>query len=69
MQKIDVKGLAQGAVAFTLGYFILWLAGPLWFSQAMGWWGLPLWFWSSCVAAPLLLSVLVGLWLRGKDDD
>ncbi len=69
MQNIDVRGLAKGALWLTLGYFLFWLVGPLWLSEGARLWGLPVWFWCSCVAAPVLLSVVVACWLGGADHD
>ncbi|MBV7315551.1 hypothetical protein KU855_07730 [Shewanella sp. NIFS-20-20] len=37
------------------GYFLLWAGGPLWLSQSGTWLGMPMWFWGSCVAAPVAL--------------
>ncbi|ABZ77144.1 hypothetical protein Shal_2588 [Shewanella halifaxensis HAW-EB4] len=40
-----------------MSYFFLWCFGPLWLSELGNWFGLPLWFWFSCIGAPLLLIV------------
>ncbi|MCL2914330.1 DUF997 family protein [Shewanella corallii] len=46
----------------TLGYFLLWCAGPLLLSDLPLWHGLPVWFWFSCLMAPaILLLALIGL--------
>ncbi|MBY5993828.1 hypothetical protein [Ferrimonas balearica] len=60
------RKLALGATALTGLYFLLWLAGPLWLAEAGSWQGLPLWFWFSCVAAPLVLVALLLIWLGGR---
>ncbi len=52
----------------TFGYFVVWLLGPVGLADANPWQGLPLWFWCSCVAAPLLLCAAVAFWLRAKND-
>ncbi|MCG9731262.1 hypothetical protein L1D44_15805 [Shewanella sp. Isolate13] len=49
--------LTKTSLILTSSYFLLWCSGPLWFSELGNWYGLPLWFWFSCVAAPLLLVV------------
>ncbi|SHH37272.1 DUF997 family protein [Ferrimonas marina] len=65
MQPINANSLAKGAVALTLFYFVAWLLGPLLLAEAGLWFGLPIWFWCSCILAPLLLCLLVWWWLRG----
>ncbi|MGL4475066.1 MAG: DUF997 family protein [Shewanella sp.] len=42
-------------LCLALGYFLVWAFGPLFLSERGSWLGMPLWFWCSCVAAPLLL--------------
>ncbi|WP_345337134.1 hypothetical protein [Ferrimonas pelagia] len=66
MQEINSVALAKGALGLTAVYFALWLIGPLWFADGGIWYGLPLWFWLSCVLAPSLLSLAVWCWLREK---
>lgn len=57
--------LTLAALSLTLLYFVLWLCGPLFFSGSGLWLGLPLWFWLSCVAAPMVLLILLFVWLGG----
>ena len=44
--------LTAKALGLTLAYVLLWLAGPLLLEEAGQFWGLPLWFWFSCLMAP-----------------
>ncbi|MBW3140263.1 DUF997 family protein [Ferrimonas balearica] len=57
--------LAAAALVLTLLYFVLWLCGPLFFANAGLWLGLPAWFWLSCVAAPVVLLILLFIWMGG----
>lgn len=56
---IGMPKLTKITLVLTLLYFMLWLAGPLFFSQNLQvnsiWFGLPLWFWISGLGSPLLL--------------
>ncbi len=52
-----MPSISKIALLLTTGYFILWCAGPLWLTSSEVWWGLPAWFWFSCVFAPLCLIV------------
>ncbi|WP_028117639.1 DUF997 family protein [Ferrimonas senticii] len=63
MHDINPKSLAKGAFLLTLGYFLFWLLGPLLLRDQGVVAGLPLWFWCSCVVAPLLLCLAVRCWL------
>ncbi|NRD74331.1 DUF997 family protein [Shewanella sp. VB17] len=60
-----MSSLPKTALILTLGYFILWCAGPLLIDDTWIYMGLPVWFWFSCIFAPMLLIclliVLVGL--------
>ncbi|WP_394147782.1 DUF997 family protein [Shewanella atlantica] len=60
--------LSKTALALTLGYFLLWCAGPLLFDDNQLLYGVPLWFWLSCIAAPLLLIIALII-LVGRLDD
>ncbi|WP_238786882.1 DUF997 family protein [Ferrimonas lipolytica] len=51
----------------TLGYLALWFIGPALLAEAEAIIGLPLWFWWSCIVAPLLLCVAAAVWLRADD--
>ncbi|MBL4913090.1 DUF997 family protein [Shewanella schlegeliana] len=53
--------LTKTSLILTLSYFSLWCFGPLWLSELGNWYGLPLWFWFSCIGAPLLLIVSLSL--------
>lgn len=61
--------LSKMALALTLGYLLLWCAGPLLLKDAGTWVGLPLWFWFSCIAAPLLLILVLVLVMSVVADD
>ncbi|WP_110456914.1 DUF997 family protein [Shewanella algidipiscicola] len=61
--------LSKTALVLTLGYLLLWCAGPLLLQEAGTWAGLPLWFWFSCIAAPLLLILVLVLTMSVVDDD
>ncbi|QIZ75860.1 YhdT family protein [Ferrimonas lipolytica] len=67
MKGIDSKYLAKGAIMLTLGYLALWFIGPALLAEAEAIIGLPLWFWWSCIVAPLLLCVAAAVWLRADD--
>ncbi|MCF1428330.1 MAG: DUF997 family protein [Shewanella sp.] len=59
--------LSRLTLSLTLGYFLLWCAGPLLLNDTGFWFGLPLWFWFSCLLAPaLLLLSLSALRARNK---
>lgn len=60
--------LSKVALILTFIYFILWCAGPLVFDANAIWYGVPLWFWLSCIGAPLTLITLL-INLVGKIDD
>lgn len=51
------ENLTKRSVLLTLLYLVLWALGPLLFGDQSANMiaGLPLWFWFSCVMAPLLL--------------
>ncbi|QYK02762.1 DUF997 family protein [Shewanella psychrotolerans] len=63
-----MASLSKMALALTGGYFILWCLGPLLLTDLGRWLGLPLWFWFSCIAAPILLVLGLAVLLRGQDD-
>ncbi|QYJ87507.1 DUF997 family protein [Shewanella mesophila] len=63
-----MASLSKMALALTGGYFILWCLGPLLLKDAGSWIGLPLWFWFSCIGAPLILILSLAVFLRGQDD-
>ncbi|TKB50018.1 hypothetical protein FCL40_07285 [Ferrimonas sediminicola] len=46
-----------------MAYVLLWLAGPLLLEGAGLFWGLPLWFWFSCLMAPFGLVLAAYLML------
>nr|WP_308426233.1 hypothetical protein [Shewanella hanedai] len=52
----------------TLGYFILWCAGPLFIDKTWVLFGLPVWFWFSCILAPLVLILSLVIFV-GRDHD
>lgn len=68
MENLNVRRLSVGALLLSLGYFVAWLCGPLLAADAGRWLGLPLWFWCSCVGAPLVLVLVLWAWLRGDHD-
>ncbi|MFI3246021.1 MAG: hypothetical protein R3Y10_05965 [Ferrimonas sp.] len=63
MQQINSITLAKGALLLTLSYFAAWLIGPVFLTESGFAGGLPIWFWASCIVAPLALCVAVSLWL------
>ncbi len=52
-----MSSITKISLFLTLGYFILWCAGPLLPISQVFLLGLPVWFWFSCVFAPLILIV------------
>ncbi|WP_026959263.1 DUF997 family protein [Aliagarivorans taiwanensis] len=69
MHGINPTKLALGAIALTLGYVVVWLAGPLLLADAPMWLGLPLWFWLSCIVAPIAFCLIAAYWLRERGND
>ncbi|RTR37865.1 DUF997 family protein [Shewanella canadensis] len=63
-----MSSLSKTALTLTFGYFCLWCTGPLLFDSHALWYGVPLWFWLSCIGAPLMLIALL-IKLIGKIDD
>ncbi|WP_220759590.1 MULTISPECIES: DUF997 family protein [unclassified Shewanella] len=68
--------LTKTSLILTFSYFALWCFGPLWLNEMGNWFGLPLWFWFSCIGAPVLLIVSLSFLLTKladtvveKDDD
>ncbi|MGI2260315.1 DUF997 family protein [Shewanella sp. GXUN23E] len=59
--------LSRLTLALTLGYFLLWCAGPLLLADTGLWFGLPFWFWFSCLLAPALL--LLALFVLSARDN
>ncbi|MCL1147643.1 hypothetical protein L2747_16685 [Shewanella marinintestina] len=57
--------LTKTSLLLAFSYFFLWCAGPLWLQHFGTWYGLPLWFWLSCIAAPILLIVSLS-WLLSR---
>ena len=58
----EMPKLTKITLILTLGYFILWLLGPLFFSastQQNIYFGLPLWFWISGFGGPLILLSVI----------
>ncbi|ABV36324.1 hypothetical protein Ssed_1713 [Shewanella sediminis HAW-EB3] len=60
--------LSKTALNLTFIYFCLWCAGPLFFDASALWYGVPVWFWLSCIGAPLTLIALL-INLVGRIDD
>ncbi|BDM64722.1 hypothetical protein NFHSH190041_21740 [Shewanella sp. NFH-SH190041] len=58
--------LSKITLLLTLGYFLLWVAGPLCIDPRLMWLGMPLWFWLSIIAAPACLVLALCL-LRMKN--
>jgi uncharacterized membrane protein YhdT len=63
-----MSSLSKTALMLTLGYFILWCAGPLFIDKTWVLFGLPVWFWFSCILAPLVLILSLVIFVgRGHD--
>ncbi|MCL1059869.1 hypothetical protein CXF83_10950 [Shewanella sp. Choline-02u-19] len=63
-----MRSLSTTALLLTLGYFVLWCLGPLLLTEYGYWYGLPIWFWFSCILAPLMLIIFLVRTL-GKTND
>ncbi|ACA87153.1 DUF997 family protein [Shewanella woodyi] len=64
--------LSKTALILTAVYFVLWCAGPVLIDETWLWFGMPVWFWFSCIVAPVaLISSLIFLvgFLQGNADD
>ncbi|MCK8043976.1 YhdT family protein [Shewanella sp. 1CM18E] len=67
--------LTKTSLTLTFSYFFLWCFGPLVLTDYGDWLGLPLWFWFSCIGAPILVIVSLSFLLTrvaevvGKDND
>lgn len=58
--------LAKVTLILTLGYFIMWGAGPILFNDQLTFYYLPLWFWFSIIAAPISLVVVLFILFKKK---
>lgn len=54
-----MPSISKKSLILTALYFIVWCLGPLFWSDTGNWYGLPVWFWISCLLAPLGLIILV----------
>ncbi|MCL1050757.1 hypothetical protein L2755_14155 [Shewanella abyssi] len=54
-----MRSLSTTALLLTLGYFVLWCLGPVLLADQGYWFSLPIWFWFSCILAPLLLIIVL----------
>lgn len=54
-----MPSISKKALILTVLYFVAWCLGPLFWSDAGTWYGLPVWFWISCLFAPMGLIALV----------
>jgi len=60
--------LSKTALLLTLGYFILWCAGPLFIDETWIYLGLPVWFWFSCIFAPMALIFFLIIFVDKKHE-
>ncbi|MCL1130710.1 DUF997 family protein [Shewanella sairae] len=67
--------LSKISLTLTFSYFFLWCFGPLVLQEQGNWFGLPLWFWFSCIGAPIFVIVSLSFLLTrvveqvSKDND
>jgi len=61
--------ISKKTLLLTLSYFVLWCAGPWLLANEGDWWGLPIWFWFSCLLAPVLLILALILMIKSTYHD
>ncbi|NQZ92896.1 MAG: DUF997 family protein [Moritella sp.] len=64
-----MHSISKKTLLLTIGYFALWCTGPLLLANQGDWWGLPVWFWFSCLFAPLLLIFFLILMIKSTYHD
>ncbi len=64
-----MPSISKKTLLLTFGYFALWCAGPVLLQSQNDWWGLPLWFWFSCLIAPVCLIVLLIITISSTHHD
>ncbi len=53
--------LSKTALILIAVYFVLWCAGPVFIDEAWLWLGMPVWFWFSCIFAPVVIDFVAYL--------